>query len=73
MYRARTIRVAGNALRLALFVAAIYAAGRFFVDAVRTQGMSPGAVFGLLLVTGAIGLTWRSALDLRRSIRRLRG
>jgi hypothetical protein len=72
MPRSRTVRAAGNALRFLLFVLATFAALRFLAGSVTSQGWGPAALFGLLLVTGAISLSWRSARDLRRSLLRLK-
>jgi hypothetical protein len=72
MPRVRTIRAAGNALRLLLFVIATVAAMRFLVSSVDRDGWGPAALFGLLLVAGALSLVWRSTRDFRRSLTRLR-
>jgi hypothetical protein len=73
MPRSRKMRAMGSALRLLLFIVATYAAVRFLTRSIATDGMGPAAVFGLLLVAGAVSLVWRSATDFRRSLNRLRG
>lgn len=70
--RTRLLRTGGHALRLVVFVLAGILAVRFVIDTVTFRGWSPGAFFGLLLVTGAIALVWRATIDLRKSVRRLR-
>lgn len=70
MPRKRTLRAAGHAVRLLLFLVAAYAAGRFLMGALRTDGWGPGALFGLLLVAGALSLVWRAGVDLRRQVQR---
>ena len=62
-----------HGVRLALFLLACFAAGRFLVRTVDRGGWTPGAFFGLLLVTGAVSLAWRAVLDLRKATRRRRG
>lgn len=68
----RSVRLLGNAVRFALFILVGIAAGRFFLQAISVEGWSPRTFFGLLLITGGIGLTWRAFVDLRRSVRRYR-
>jgi hypothetical protein len=72
MARPRWLRVTTDGIRLGLFLVATYAAARFLIGALRMEDGTPGALFGLLLVIGGISLAWRAALDLKRSIRRLR-
>ncbi|CAN5702696.1 hypothetical protein BH23GEM6_BH23GEM6_19030 [soil metagenome] len=72
MVRSRKVRAAGNGLRLLLFVVATYAALRFLLASVSSDGWGPAALFGVLLVAGASSLVWRSLADLRKSIQRLR-
>lgn len=72
MIRKRTLRVVGHGIRLALFLLATVATVRFFLRTLETRGWSPGAFFGLLLVTGAVSLVWRGTLDLRKAIHRYR-
>jgi len=72
MVRSRKVRAAGNGLRLLLFIVATYAALRFLLASVASDGWGPAALFGLLLVAGALSLVWRSLTDLRKSIHRLR-
>ena len=72
MPRSRSVRAAGHVVRLALFALLLTGALRFFLGTVDARGWSPAALFALLLLTGAASLTWRSALDLRRALRRLR-
>lgn len=71
MARRRPARIAGHGLRLALFTVALVAAGNFLLDAVSRRA-SPAALFGLLLVAGALSLTWRATQDLRKELRRTR-
>jgi hypothetical protein len=66
------MRAAGNGLRLLLFVIATIAAVRFLTASVARDGWGPAALFGLLLVAGALSLVWRSTRDFRRALSRLR-
>lgn len=70
MRHSRSMRILGHAVRVALFVLATVAAIRFLLDSVGVRGWDPKAFFALLLVTGALALLWRSALDLRKAVRR---
>ena len=72
MSRSRSIRLVGHGVRLALFILAGVAAGRFFLDTLGSRGWGPGTFFGLLLVTGTLSLIWRASLDLRKLLRRKR-
>jgi hypothetical protein len=55
-----------------IFAAAAVYAVRFVARQIQFGGVSPGAVFGVLLLTGAIALSWRAYVDLGRAVRRLR-
>lgn len=68
----RSTRLLGHAVAFVLFTLAGVATLRFLLDALRSEGMGPGALFGFLLVTGALALIWRSALGLRDAYRRYR-
>ncbi len=72
MPRRRVIRVVTRSILLALFIVLAMFAARYLVATVSEQGWRPAAVFGLLLLIGAIGIVWRSALDLRAAIRKMR-
>ena len=70
--RSRSARFLGQLVRLSLFAVAGFAALRFFSDALFTEGWTPRTFFGLLLLTGALSLIWRAALDFAKAARRLR-
>jgi hypothetical protein len=70
MPMSRSVRTAGHAVLFLLFILASYAALRFLLDAVATDGWGPAALFGLLLLSGALSLTWRAATRLRRRLAR---
>ncbi|HUE96079.1 MAG TPA: hypothetical protein VMN39_05440 [Longimicrobiaceae bacterium] len=72
MSRTRLLRAVGHAVRLLLFILVVLLAVRFFLDVVSMNGWGPGALFGLLLITGAISLVWRATIDFRKAVRRLR-
>ena len=70
--RARSARLIKHVVKLALFVAIGALAVRFFSETVLVEGWTPRAFFALLLLTGAVSLVWRSALDVARAARRLK-
>ena len=70
--RSRSVRLAGRAVRLALFALFGVFAVRFFSDALLSEGWTPRTFFALLLLTGALSLVWRATLDLARASRRRR-
>lgn len=72
MPRARAVRLLGQTVRLSLFALAGVAAARFFWSALSSEGWTPRAFLGLLLVTGAVSLVWRGYLDFRKAYRRYR-
>lgn len=69
----RTTRAALETVRFAAFLVLAVAAVRGLLGVVASRGWGPGAFFWLLLVTGAVALTWRAALELRKRVRRARG
>lgn len=69
----RSLRLAGHVVRVTLFVLVGIMAVRFFTDALSSDGWAPRTFFALLLLTGAVSLVWRSALDLVKVARRRRG
>ena len=71
--RSRSVRFAGQLVRLTIFALVGLAALRFFSDALFTEGWAPRTFFALLLLTGALSLVWRATLDFARAARRLRG
>jgi len=71
MLHKRHFRVLVHAALIALFLYAGVAALRFLLSTLNTVGWSPGAFLGLLLLAGVIALIWRTAVDLRRAVRRL--
>ena len=70
--RSRSVRFAGKAARLALFVLFGVFAIRFFSDALFSEGWTPRTFFALLVLTGAISLVWRAALDVAKVARTAR-
>ena len=68
--RSRSRRLLKHALKLTLFGAAGVLALRFFYETLFAEGWTPRAFFALLLLTGALSLVWRSALDVARAARR---
>lgn len=72
MAHSRNVRLVVSILKLALFLVAAGAAARFLLGTLQTRGFSPAALFGLLLLTGALALVWRAGLDLRKAIHRYR-
>ena len=69
----RPLRLFGHVVRLTLFILVGVMAARFFSEALSTDGWAPRTFFALLLLTGAMSLVWRSALDLVKVARRRRG
>ena len=72
MLRPRLLRAIGHGVRLALFILFGVWAARFLLGTVTIQGWTPGAFFGVLLLTGAVLLVWRATIDLRTAVKRLR-
>lgn len=70
MSRRRTLHLAGHTVRLLLFLVALLAAIRYLLGILEGHTEGPAVVFALLLLTGALALVWRAALDLRREARR---
>jgi hypothetical protein len=70
--RTRPVRLAGKAVRLTLFALLGVVAVRFFTDALLTEGWTPRTFFALLLLTGAVSLVWRAALDVAKIAKKLR-
>ena len=61
-----------NVLKLTLFAVVGALAVRFFSETLLTEGWTPRTFFALLLLTGAVSLLWRSALDVAKAARRTR-
>ena len=70
--RSRSVRLAARAVRLTLFAIFGVLAVRFFTDALFTEGWTPRTFFALLVLTGAISLVWRAALDVAKVARKAR-
>lgn len=70
--RSRPARLAGKAFRLTLYTLLGVVAVRFFADALLTEGWTPRTFFALLLLTGALSLVWRAALDVAKVAKKLR-
>jgi hypothetical protein len=70
--RARSAHLFKHMVKLALFVAAGAMAVRYFVGTLLAEGWTPQAFFALLVLTGAVSLVWRSALDVAKVARRLK-
>ena len=70
--RARSARLFKHLVKLVIFVAAGALAVRYFAGSLLVEGWTPRTFFALLLLTGAVSLVWRSALDVARAARRLR-
>jgi hypothetical protein len=66
-------RLLKNVLKLTLFVLFGVFAVRYFSGALLTEGWTPHTFFALLVLTGAVSLVWRSALDVAKAVRRSRG
>jgi hypothetical protein len=71
MLHKRHFRVIFHVVLIALFLIAGLASIRFLLAILDTVGWSPAAFFAILLLAGVVGLLWRSAVDLRRAVRRL--
>ena len=67
MLRPRLLRAIGHGIRLVLFILLGVWAIRFLLDIVTIQGWTPGAFFGVLVLTGSALLVWRATIDLRRA------
>ena len=70
--RARSAHLFKHMVKLALFLAVGAVAVRYFVETLLVEGWTPHTFFALLLLTGALSLVWRSALDVAKVGRRLR-
>jgi multisubunit Na+/H+ antiporter MnhE subunit len=70
--RSRSLRLAGQAVRLALFAIFGVIAVRFFSDTLLDEGWTPRTFFALLVLTGAVSLVWRAALDVAKIARKTR-
>lgn len=68
----RSLRLFGHAVRVVLFAIVGVMSVRFFSDALRSDGWAPRTFFALLLLTGAVSLLWRAALDFAKVARRRR-
>ena len=70
--RSRPARLAGKAFRLTLYAIVGVLAVRFFADSLLSEGWTPRTFFALLLLTGAVSLVWRAALDVAKIAKKLR-
>ena len=70
--RSRSVRLAGKAVRLVLFAIFGVFAVRFFSDALLSEGWTPRTFFALLVLTGAVSLVWRAALDVAKIAKKMR-
>ena len=70
--RARSAHLFKHMVKLAVFVMAGAVALRYFVGTLLVEGWTPQTFFALLVLTGAVSLVWRSALDVAKVARRLK-
>ena len=68
----RSAKLFRHMVKLTLFAAAGAVAVRFFAGSLLVEGWTPRTFFALLLLTGAVSLVWRSALDVAKVARRMK-
>jgi hypothetical protein len=70
--RSRSVKLLGHLVRLTLFAVMAYGATRYFTGTLLDEGWRPPTFFALLVLTGALSLVWRAALDVAKIARRMR-